>query len=111
MSSWSFNLYVDRVMREVRARTLGRFAQLVSDGEEIREVSHLLFENDTVLVAYCKKKLKMLMEELGRLCRGSKLKVNVAKSNFMQSVRESVVGEINIVLRDGWPSVGGGGSF
>ena len=34
MSPWLFNLYMDGVVREVQARTLGRGAQLVGDGEE-----------------------------------------------------------------------------
>ena len=34
MSSWLFNLCMHGVVREVQARTLGRGAQLVDDGEE-----------------------------------------------------------------------------
>ena len=34
MSQWLFNLYIDVVVREVQARTIGRRMQLVGDGEE-----------------------------------------------------------------------------
>ena len=33
-SPWFFNFNLDRVVREVQARTLGRAAQLVGDGDE-----------------------------------------------------------------------------
>ena len=34
MSLWLFHLYMDGVVREVQATTLGKEAELVSDGEE-----------------------------------------------------------------------------
>ena len=73
-------------------RTLGRGAQLVSDSEEKWEVSQFLFADDTVLVADSKKKLEMLVEEFGRVCRRRKLKVNVARSKVMRSARDGIVG-------------------
>ena len=80
---WLFNLYMDDVVREVEARTLGRGTLLVGDGVEKWEVSQLLFADDTVLAADSKKKLERLVEEFGRVCRTRQLKVNVAKSNVM----------------------------
>ena len=85
MSPWLFNLYMDGVVREVRARTLGRGAQLVGTDEEKWEVSQLLLADDTVLVADSKKKLERLVEEFGRVCMRKKLKVNVAKIKVMRS--------------------------
>ena len=43
----------------------------------------MLFADDTVLVADIKRKLERLVEEFGRACRRSKLKVNVEKSKVM----------------------------
>ena len=80
MSPWLLNLYMHGVGREVQARTFGRGAQLVGDGEEKCEVSQLLFADGTVLVADSKKKLERLVEEFGRVCWRRKLKVNIAKS-------------------------------
>ena len=54
--------------------------------------------DDTVLVADSKKKLERLVEEFGRVCRRRKLKVNLAKSKVMQSARDGIVGEMNIMM-------------
>ena len=70
---------------------------MVGTDEEKCEVSHSLFADDTVLVARIKKKLEMLAEENGRVCR-RKLKVNVAKSKVMRSARVGTVGEMNIMI-------------
>ena len=56
MSPLLFKFYMDRVVREVQARTLGRRAQLVGDGKLKWKVSQLLFADDTVLVADSKEK-------------------------------------------------------
>ena len=84
MSPWLFNLYINGVVREVQARTLGKEAQLVGDSDEKWEVSQLLFADNIVLVVDSKMKLNRLMEEFGRVCRRRKLKVNVTKSKVMQ---------------------------
>ena len=43
----------------------------------------MLFADNTVLVANSKKKVERLVEEFGRVCRGTKSKVNVAKIEVM----------------------------
>ena len=78
--------------------TLGSGAQLEGDGEEKWEVNQLLFADDTVLVADSKKKLEILVDELGTIYRRRKLKVNVPKSKVMRSARDGIVGEMNIVM-------------
>lgn len=60
---------MDSVVKEVQARTLGKEAQLVTDGDEKWEESRLLFADDTVLVADSKGKL-----ERARLCGLSELR-------------------------------------
>ena len=65
MSPWLFNLYMDGVVREVQAKTLGKGAQFLGDGEEKWEVSQMLFADDTVLVKDSEKKLERLVEEFG----------------------------------------------
>ena len=100
MSLWLLNLYMDGVVREVQARTLGRGAQLVGDGEEKREVSQLLFADGMVLVADSKKKLERV-EEFGRVCRRRKLKE--------ARLCDGIVGGDE--YHDGWRSLGAGGSF
>ena len=93
-----FILYIDGVVREVQARTLGRGAQLVGTEEDKWEVSQLLFADDTVLVSESMKKLERLVEEFGRVCRRRKLNINLAKSKVMRSARDGMVGEMNIMM-------------
>ena len=69
MSPRLFNLYMDGVVREVQARTLGRRAQLVGTDEEKLEVSQLSFADDTVLMGNSNKKLERLVAEFGSVCR------------------------------------------
>ena len=61
-------------------------------------MSQLLFADDTVLVEDSKKKLERLVEKFGRNCRRRKLKVNLAKSRVMRSVRNDIVGEMSIMM-------------
>ena len=85
MLPWLLNLYMDGKVRGVQARTLGREAHLVGYGEEMWEVSHLIFTDYTVLVAASKKRLERLVEEFGWVSRRRKIKVNVVKSKVMRS--------------------------
>mgnify|MGYP001954116127 CR=1 FL=1 len=77
-------------MREVKARTLGREAQFMSDNKEKWEVSQLLFADNTVLVEDSKENLERLVNELGRVCNRKKQKVNAAKNKAMQYQRWDV---------------------
>ncbi len=69
MSLWVFNVYMDGVVREVNARMLSRGLSLVNaDGRE-RNLSQLLFADDTALVADSvgRLRLRQLVEEYGRV--------------------------------------------
>ena len=56
----------------MQARTLGRGAQSLGDGEGKFIVSQLPFADDTVLVAVSKRLLESLVEEFGRVCKRRK---------------------------------------
>ena len=47
------------------------------------EINHLLFADDTALVADSEQKLCRLVSEFGRVCERRKLRVNVGKSKVM----------------------------
>ena len=70
----------------------------MGDGEEMWEVSQLLFADDMVLVADSKKKLERLVEELDKVCRRRKLKVNLCKRKVIRCSRDGMVGEMNIMM-------------
>ena len=80
MSPWLFNLYIDRVVREVNARVLGRGLKLVVGNDNGWELNHLLFVDDTVAVADFERKMCQLVTEFGRVCERRKLQVDVGKS-------------------------------
>ena len=84
MSPWLFNLYIDGVVREVNARSLGRGLKLVDENDNEWELNQLLFADDTVVVADSERKLCQLVTEFGRVCERRKLRVNVGKSKVMR---------------------------
>ena len=57
MSPWLFNIYMDGVFREVNVRVLGKVLELLSANGSRFEINHLLFADDTTLVADSKEKL------------------------------------------------------
>ena len=91
MSPWLFNLYIDRVVREVNARVLGRGLKLVDGNDNEWELNQLLFVDDTVVVADFERNLCQLVTEFGSVCERRK-RVNVGESKFMS------VQEMRIVL-------------
>ncbi len=69
MSPWLFSGYMDGVVREVNANVQGEgLVMLGMDGGEWR-INHLLFADDTALVAGSEENLKRLVEEFGRVCK------------------------------------------
>ena len=58
----------------------------------------MLFVDDAVLMADNKRKLEWLVEEFGRVCRRRKLKVTVARIKVIRSIRDGIVGNLNIMV-------------
>ena len=80
-------MYMDGVVREVNVRVLGKGLELLSANGGRFEINHLLFADDTALVANLQGKLCMLVSEFGRVCERRKLRVNVGKSKVMRCSR------------------------
>ena len=55
MSPWLFNVYMDGVVREVNVMVPGKGLELLSANGGRFEINHLLFADDTALVAYSEK--------------------------------------------------------
>ena len=70
-------LYMDGVVREVNVRVLGKGLELLSANGGRFEINQLLFADDTARMANSEEKLCRLVSELGRVCEGRKLRVNV----------------------------------
>ena len=63
MSPWSFNVYMDGVVREVNVRVLGKGLELLSANGGRFEIDHLVIPDDTALVADSEEKLCRLHGE------------------------------------------------
>ena len=64
MSPCLFNVYMDGVVRKVNVRVFGKLWELLSANDGRFEINHLLFADDTALVADSDEKLCRLVSEL-----------------------------------------------
>ena len=58
--------------REVNARMLGKWLELLSVNGDRFDINQLAFEEDTALVADSEEKLRRLVNEFGRVCKRRK---------------------------------------
>ena len=78
MSPGLFNLFMDGVVREVKARIGDRGLGLVErENGQNWTINQVLFADDTALVADSEGMLQQLVTEFDRVCKRRKLKVNV----------------------------------
>src|SRR5678815_5371946 len=82
MSPWLFNLYMDRVMKELEMGVAGKGVRMMENGREWR-VPYLLYADDLVLCGESEENLRGLVKRFGRVCKWRGLKVNVDKSKVM----------------------------
>ena len=82
-----FYVYMDGVVRGVNVRVLGKGLELLSANGGRFEIYHLLFADDTALVADSDEKLCRLASKFGTVCERRKLRVNVGKSEVMRCSR------------------------
>merc|ERR1712002_652821 len=99
MSPWLFNVFMDRVMKEVRER-VGDVGATLWDARRNCEwkVEWLMLADDTVLVGDSKEKLERLVQEFGNVCRRWKLTVKEGKSKVMRIGKNGEGDEVNISL-------------
>ena len=82
MSPWLFNIFMDGVLREMKARTLGRGVALNLEGRQWK-LSSVLFADDAVLVAESEEDLGRLVREFDNVCKRRNLTLNVGKTKVM----------------------------
>ena len=83
------------VVGEVNVRVLGKGLKLLSANGGKFEINHLLFADDTALVADSEK-LCRLVSEFGRVCERRKLRVG--KSKVMRYSRYGNRGRMHLIL-------------
>ncbi len=92
MSLWLFSIYVDGCIREMKVRVRDLSARLSVRGVEQPWVAGL-YADDTVLFAESEEVLQRIVDELDRICKRRKLKVNTSKSKVMvfERAREQTI--------------------
>ena len=98
MSPWLFNVFMDRVVREVKMITLGRGLGMKGENGCEWKVSQLLFADDTALVVSTEERLQRLIDEIRVMCERRKLRVNVVKSKVLVCGREGGRAEMRVWL-------------
>jgi hypothetical protein len=98
MSLWLFNIFIDGVMREVKAGVMERVVALMSDSGGEWKVKQILYADDRALIEDTEFKLQKLVSEFGRVSERSKLSVNVEKNKVMRVTRRENVDDIGITL-------------
>ncbi len=82
MSPWLFIIFMDGVIREMKAK-IGNLGREMSIDNAKRKISNMLFADDTVPLAESEKDLQKLVNEFSNVCETRKLIVNVGKSKVI----------------------------
>ena len=82
MSPWLFNLYMDGVVREMKAKVDGVGVEMCVNGDKW-VLNTILFADDSVLIAENEKDLQKLVNVFDRVCKRRKLKVNANTSKVI----------------------------
>ena len=82
MSPWLFNIFMDSVIREMKAKVGKVGARMNVEGERWWLVTSL-FADDSVLMAESESELQKIVDEFNMVCKRRKLKVNEGKSIVM----------------------------
>ena len=82
MSPWLFNIFMDSVIREMKAKVGKVGARMNVEGERWWLVTSL-FADDSVLMAESESELQKIVDEFNMVCKRRKLKVNEGKSKVM----------------------------
>jgi len=82
MSPWLFNIYMDGVIREMKAKSGGLGAKLGIGNARWWMIASL-FADDTALFAESERELQRIVNEFFNVCKRRKLGVNGAKSKIM----------------------------
>ena len=82
MSTWLLNVYMDRVLKEVRMGIGRKGVSFLKDGREGR-LPGLLYADDLVLCGEPEEDLRVMVGRFADVCRRKGRKVNAGKSKVM----------------------------
>ncbi len=89
MSPWLFNIFINRCMREMKAKVGKVGARLKLNGVDW-SVAACLFADDTVLLAESERDLQRMVDQFHSVCSRKKLRVNAGKSKVKIFERKEV---------------------
>ena len=82
MSPWLFNVYMDKVIKEMKMGMGRRGVRFLEEGREWK-LPCLLYAYDLVLCGELEEELRVVVECFVNVCRRRVLKVNIGKSKVM----------------------------
>ncbi len=89
MSPWLFNIFINKCMREMKAKVGKVGARLKLNGVDW-SVAACLLVDDTVLLAESESKLQRVVDQFHSVCSRKKLRVNAGKSKVKIFERKEV---------------------
>ena len=82
MSPWLLNVYMDRVMKEVKMGVGRKGVSFMEDGRKWR-FPGLLYADDLVLCDESEEDLRVMVGRFAEMCKRRGLKINAGKNKVM----------------------------
>ncbi len=89
MSPWLFNIFIDRCVREMKAK-VGKIGARLKLNGVVWSLSACLFVDGTVLLAESERELQRVVDQFHTVHSRRKLRVNAGKSKVMVFDRKEV---------------------
>jgi len=85
MSAWMFNVYMDKIVKEINREMADIGTVLGREREDERwKMRMMLFADDTVLMADTEGELQAMIECFDRVCKEKNVNINIEKSKVMK---------------------------
>jgi len=99
MSAWLFNVYMDKIVKEINREVDDIGTVLGRVGVDERwKMRMILFADDTVLMTETERELQVLIECYDRVCKTKNVSINIGKSKVMRCRKQGGMDGMDIRL-------------